>query len=143
MAEDGTSHSYSISITRTNAELTLSDPFTEKADADSDDSTFTEGETITLTLSRAEASSEELSVTYTLTEDASGGDMVPAANQGQKTATIPANGTEVKIDIPTIDDQIWEKHASDHCIDYRSGPQLSKTFQDARQRYASNTGYNH
>ena len=54
--------------------------------------------------------------------------MISLANEGEHTAIIPANGTAVKIDIPTVDDQAWEAHASVTVSITEPSP-VSKTFQ--------------
>ena len=69
-----------------------------------------EGDAVTFTVSRGSATADALAVTVNVSED---GDLVPAANEGEKTVNITANSSSATLTVQTdAGDSVWEEHST-------------------------------
>ena len=69
-----------------------------------------EGDAVTFTVSRGSAAADALAVTVNVSEDS---DLVPAANEGEKTVNITANSSSATLTVQTdAGDSVWEEHST-------------------------------
>ena len=97
-AEDGSSQSYTVTVTRAQPTVTVTAPA----------ATLTEGSTVPFVVSRSEAAGDGLAVKVEVSEV---GEMVAAANETVHTVTIPADAQSLRLEIASVSDESWEAHA--------------------------------
>ena len=103
-AEDASTTTYTLIVTRSSG---LPEASISAAAGAAD-----EGDAVTFTVTIPEAQAEDLVVNLTVSEDADGGDMVAAANEGAKAVTITAGDTEATYSVVTVSDTDWEEHST-------------------------------
>ena len=99
-AEDSTENTYTITVTRAKATVSISRGAAEA----------TEGDALSFTVTRDASPDEALTVTVNVTES---GSLVATTNKGQKTVTILANAASAELTVQTdADDAVWEEHST-------------------------------
>ena len=96
-AQDGSSQSYTVTVTRAQPTVTISAP----------DEALTEGGAVPFVVSRSDAAGDALAVKVSISEV---GEMLATTNERVHTATIPADATSVRLEISSVSDEVWEEH---------------------------------
>ena len=95
-AEDGSDKTYTVTVTRAKAAVTIG------ADA----ATADEGDALSFTVTRSPVATDELEVKLSVSET---GTFVPPGNEGMKTITIPRNMDSAKHTVRTVaGDEVWD-----------------------------------
>ena len=100
VTEGGLSQTYTLTVTRAKPQVSIG------AAA----ATAGEGDSLTFTVTRTPAAGDALTLTVNVSES---GDLVPAAEEGDRTVTIAANATATTLTVATgADDSDWEEHST-------------------------------
>ncbi len=100
VTEGGLSQTYTLTVTRAKPQVSIS------AAA----ATAGEGDSLTFTVTRTPAAGDPLTLTLNVSES---GDLVPAAEEGDRTVTIAADATGATMTVATgADDSDWEEHST-------------------------------
>ena len=99
-AENGTTtKAYTLNLTRNKAVVSINAVHNERP----------EGQAVPFTITRSMAAADALVVNLRISET---NNLLDAANEGSKTATIPAGQTAVTHTIPTLSDNDWDEHST-------------------------------
>ena len=99
-AEDGSDKTYTVTVTRAKATVTIA------ADASMAD----EGDALSFTVTRSPSAADALTVKLDVSET---GTFVPPGNEGMKTVTIPANTPSAKHTVRIVaGDEVWDAHST-------------------------------
>ena len=99
-AEDGSDKTYTVTVTRAKATVTIS-PDAAMAD---------EGDALSFTVTRSPSAADALTVKLDVSET---GTFVPPGNEGMKTVTIPANMPSAKHTVRIVaGDEVWDAHST-------------------------------
>ena len=99
-AEDGSDKTYTVTVTRAKATVTIA------ADASMAD----EGDALSFTVTRSPSAADALTVKLDVSET---GTFVPPGNEGMKTVTIPANMPSAKHTVRIVaGDEVWDAHST-------------------------------
>ena len=100
VTEGGLSQTYTLVLTRGKPVVSVS----------AAEATAGEGDSLTFTVTRTPAAGDPLTLTVNVSES---GDLVPAAQEGEKTVTIAAGAAAATLTVATgADDSDWEEHST-------------------------------